>query len=86
MKQHDTPTLYKCPACGQWVKSERYKMESYVFVWTTMTVLLWSMLLVSSRGQSLAWWAQRRDLVVIFACIPVVAVYFWVQYLRERKK
>lgn len=77
--------MTKCPTCGQLIKSEREKLSANVVVWTSMTVLIWGMVLFASTW-TVAWWAERRDMVIIFAGLPVVALYFWVQFLRERGK
>ena len=74
--------MTKCPTCGQRVESEREKLGEKVFVFTSMTVLVWGMVLFTSTW-TVAWFAERRDLIIFFAAILVIAIYFWVQFLQE---
>jgi hypothetical protein len=75
--------MTQCPTCGQWIKNERYKLEANVFVWTVMTVLVWGMVLFTSEW-TVAWFSARAHMLIMFAAIPVAAVYFWIRLLRER--
>lgn len=77
--------MTRCPTCGQTVESGVDKYQRHVFVWSTMTVLIWGMTLFSAEW-TVAFWAARWEMAVIFACLPIVALYFWLQLFRERKQ
>ena len=77
--------MTRCPACGQIVESKRDKLAANVATWTFLTVIVWGITL-SLAQWTVAWWSERRDLVIMFAAISVVAGYYWIQYLRERSK
>ena len=76
--------MHRCSSCGQVVRSKRDELEANVFVATAMTVVVWGMMLFSAEWTT-AWWEARTQLVLIFACIPAVAAYFWWRYLQARK-
>jgi hypothetical protein len=76
---------HRCPTCGKIVESERDKLSANVFVWTFMTVIVWGIFFHVSQW-TLAWWSERRDLVVFSCAIPVIAIYFWVLYLRGKNR
>lgn len=77
---------HRCPTCGHLVESARDKLGASVFFWSGMTLFFWGLALSVPPQWAVAWWAERTHLTLPVVVIPAVAVYYWVQYLRERRK
>lgn len=77
--------MHRCSGCGQAHESKYDKLVGHVFVWTFLTVSVWGCALGQAEW-SMAWWKERLSLVEVFSVVTVVAAYFWVQFLRERRR
>ncbi len=77
--------MKRCPTCNQIVESRRDEIHRHVFVWTGTSILAWSAMLHAAHW-TVAWWAERWQLVILFAGPTVVALYFLVRLVQERKR
>jgi hypothetical protein len=82
----------RCRECGQPIPEKtaeylvHYRLSRHVFVWSFMTLFLWGTVLTVPPQWTFAWWAARTHLWLPLTVVPVVAGYFWVKFLRERKR
>ena len=84
--------MKRCRECGQPIpeatqrEQERYDLNKNVFSWTVMTVFFWWIALSLHPQWSWAWWKDRTHVWMPLVVFPCIAIYFWVQRLRDRRK
>lgn len=82
----------RCRECGQTMPEktvrylERYNLNKNVFVWSFMTLFFWGTALSLPPQWTVAWWRERTHVALPLVVMPAVASYFWVRFLRERRK
>lgn len=82
----------RCTKCGQRMSDETvrhlegYELNKNVFAWSVMTVVFWGTALTLPIQWTVAWWTARPSVALLLVVMPVVAIYFWVLFLRERRK
>lgn len=76
--------MKKCPTCGHVTKTKRDELNGNVFAGTVVSLTLSSIVLFESEW-TLAWWSERLTLMLVFAVVPVITGYFWVQWFRSRR-
>ncbi len=65
---------------------EHYNLTKNVGVWSFMTLFFWGIMLSLPPQWTIAWWAERTHVMLPCVVMPAIAGYYWVQFLRERKK
>jgi hypothetical protein len=82
----------RCRECGQTMPEKtvrylaRYNLNKNVFVWSFMTLFFWGIALSLPPQWTVAWWEKRTHVMLPLVVMPAVAIYFWAQFLRERRK
>jgi len=65
---------------------ERYNLQKNVAAWSFMTLFFWGIALTLPVQWTVAWWSERTHVALPLVVMPGVAGYFWVRFLRERRK